>query len=44
MIYDITSRESFNDINKWILEVKNILSMEQIVVVLIGNKKDLRDQ
>ena len=43
MIYDITSRESFNDINKWILEVKNILSMEQIVVVLIGNKKDLRD-
>lgn len=41
MIYDITNRESFNDINKWILEIKSLLKIEQIVIVLIGNKKDL---
>jgi len=41
MIYDITNRESFNDINKWVTEVKNLLNIDQIVIVLIGNKKDL---
>ena len=41
MIYDITNRDSFNDINKWVLEVKNLLNIDQIVIVLIGNKKDL---
>ncbi len=41
MIYDITNRESFNDISKWIQEIKNILPFEKIVIVLIGNKKDL---
>ena len=42
LVYDITSHESFSDINKWLQEInKNECNKP---MVLIGNKCDLNDQ
>ena len=41
IVYDITSRESFNDITNWIEDCKNY-SPKTVVIVLIGNKYDLQ--
>ena len=43
LVYDITKRDTFDHINKWINEVKSNGSKD-IVCMLIGNKKDLEDQ
>ena len=43
LVYDITKRDTFDHINKWINEVKSNGS-KGIVCMLIGNKKDLEDQ
>ena len=42
-IYDISDRESFDSLPKWIKEVKDVLTKE-VVFVLIGNKIDLENQ
>ena len=39
-MYDITNRNSFNNINKWLDETKNY-AKETIVLCLVGNKSDL---
>ena len=43
LVYDITKRESFNNINTWIEECKN-QTAKTILLVLVGNKLDLSDQ
>ena len=43
LVYDITRKDSFNHINKWLNEVKANGSKD-IFCILIGNKKDLEDQ
>ena len=43
VVYDITSRDSFNSINSWIEACKN-QSPKTIFFVLIGNKSDLEDK
>jgi len=40
LVYDITSRESFSNINKWLDETKTY-SNEKITSFLVGNKSDL---
>lgn len=40
VVYDITDRESFNDVNRWISELKKIVS-DKSVLILVGSKKDL---
>ena len=40
-VYDITSRESFEDLNYWINEVSSQLGDEDIIRGIIGNKIDL---
>jgi small GTP-binding protein len=40
LVYDITRRETFTHVTKWLEEVKNN-STKSIVVILVGNKKDL---
>lgn len=40
LMYDITNRNSFNNINKWLDETKNY-AKETIVLCLVGNKSDL---
>ena len=42
-MFDVTRRESFNNINKWYQEVKQH-SAENIVLLLVGNKVDLEDK
>jgi len=39
--YDVTNRESFDNVKNWIQELKNHLSLDDTVVMLIGNKTDL---
>ena len=43
LVYDITRKESFNNIPKWFSDVLNIKSNEAIYV-LVGNKIDLKDE
>lgn len=40
LVYDITSRETFNNISKWLDETKSY-SNDKITMMLIGNKTDL---
>ena len=43
LVYDITRKETFTHVTKWLEEVKNN-SSKAITVILIGNKKDLEDK
>ena len=42
-MYDITRRETFDHVAKWLEEVKNN-STKSIVIILVGNKKDLENK
>ena len=42
LVYDITNRNSFNNLDKWIREIKEYLA-DDVNMVIIGNKKDLID-
>jgi GTPase SAR1 family protein len=42
-VYDITNRESFNNVNKWMDETKTY-SNDKITAFLIGNKTDLENK
>lgn len=39
-MYDITSRDSFNNVMKWLDETKNYAN-DKVTVMLVGNKTDL---
>ena len=43
LIYDVTKRETFNDLPKWLKDVQNAVD-ENAVVFLVGNKVDLEDE
>ena len=43
IVYDITSRKSFNNIDKWIEEIKEKTNKD-IKLIIIGNKIDLEEQ
>jgi len=40
LVYDITNRESFDNISKWLDETKSYAN-DKITAFLIGNKSDL---
>ena len=40
IVYDMTRKETFNNVDKWYKEVK-MLNNEDIIIFLIGNKSDL---
>lgn len=40
LVYDITSRDSFNALSTWLNDAKTLAS-PNIVILLVGNKKDL---
>ena len=40
LIFDLTSRESFNNIYKWLADVQRH-AHDKTQIILIGNKKDL---
>ena len=43
LVYDITSRESFNSLKNWLTDARNLAS-PAIVILLVGNKKDLEEE
>ena len=43
VVYDISSRDSFNNVMSWIEDCKN-QSHKTIFIVLVGNKSDLEDK
>ena len=43
VVYDISSRDSFNNVSTWIDDCKN-QSPKTIFMVLVGNKSDLEDR
>ena len=43
LVYDITRKDTFIHVTKWLEEVRNN-SSKTITVILIGNKKDLEDK
>ena len=40
IVYDVTSRESFDSITRWLGEIENHAN-EKIVLSIVGNKADL---
>ena len=43
LVYDITNPDSFNNLEKWINEIKHYCNLESVQMVLIGNKLDQED-
>merc|ERR1712051_286232 len=43
LVYDISSRESFNALSNWLTDARTLAS-PAIVILLVGNKKDLEDE
>ena len=43
VVYDISSRDSFNNVSTWIEDCKN-QSPKTIFMILVGNKSDLNDR
>ena len=45
LVYSITDKDSFNNLeSKWINEINDHVDVNNIPIVLIGNKKDLEDE
>ena len=43
-IFDVTSKQSLNSINKWVNDVNETIDAEKFPSVLVGNKIDLDDE
>ncbi len=43
LVYDITKETSFDNIDKWMKELNDIVK-EPIKMILVGNKSDLKDK
>ncbi|XP_046809107.1 ras-related protein Rab-43 [Lucilia cuprina] len=43
LVYDITSRESFSNLQKWIEEVRRYTA-SSVMLIVVGNKCDLEDE
>ena len=44
IVFDLTNRDSFNNIQTWYVELVDFIGGRDIPIVLVGNKKDLVDQ
>jgi GTPase SAR1 family protein len=42
LVYDISSRESYNAVSNWLTDAQN-LANPNLVVLLVGNKRDLEE-
>ena len=43
LVYDISNKESFENLERWLVELRDHAD-EKIEVVLVGNKSDLESQ
>ena len=44
LVYDISQRETFQGANSWLKELERSVIIDDVVVILVGNKCDLEDQ
>ncbi|SCU91240.1 LAFA_0F02630g1_1 [Lachancea sp. 'fantastica'] len=44
VVYDVTSKKSFEYIDKWVEDVKSERGEENVVLCIVGNKNDLSDE
>lgn len=43
-VYDVTNKESFENISKWISNAESHVDLSQTAIILIGNKMDLENE
>eukprot|EP00755_Sulcionema_specki_P038742 Sspe_Gene.111460::Locus_93545_Transcript_1_1_Confidence_1.000_Length_810::g.111460::m.111460 len=43
LVYDVTKRETFENVKRWLEDVR-VLAGKETVVMVVGNKKDLADE
>ena len=43
LVYDVSSRETFNNLANWLTDARPLAS-PAIVIILVGNKKDLQEE
>ena len=43
VVYDITNRESFESIDKWMQDARALRDVDQALIVMAGNKSDLAE-
>ena len=43
LVYDITSRETYNQLQHWLTDART-LAVDNCAIVVVGNKADLKDQ
>lgn len=43
LVYDTTSRDSFNTLSNWLNDTRTLAS-PHIIIILVGNKKDLEEE
>jgi GTPase SAR1 family protein len=43
LVYDVTRRDTYDNLQQWLAEVKNY-SHDKIEIMLVGNKSDLKEQ
>ena len=43
LVYDISSRETFNALTNWLTDARTLAS-PAIIILLVGNKKDLEEE
>lgn len=41
VVYDITSRESYESVEKWMQDARDLRDVDQALIILVGNKSDL---
>ena len=44
LVYDITLRQTFDDLSGWIDTIKEIKDITNFPIIIIGNKSDLEDK
>jgi len=43
LVYDITRRETYDNIKKWLIEINDNVDYKHIPIILVGNKSDLKN-
>jgi small GTP-binding protein len=44
IVYDLTNKDSFINIEKWFSELKSFIGEKQVPIVIVGNKLDLENE
>ena len=38
MVYDVTDRQSFNNLTRWMSDLKSFGTFDDVITILVGNK------